>query len=307
MAATALRISGETNSGNLVAGNWIGTNVSGSTGLGNVGHGVFVLAGAHDNRIGGASNLANIIAFNQQNGVVVGGSASDVGAIHNAIFSNSIFSDGNLGIDLGNNGVTMNTNPSPHSGPNRFQNFPVIVEASSTTVTVTLDSTPNQSFMIQLFASPVSGPLGYGEGQTLISTLTLPTNGSGSGDVTLTLPQNLKGQWISATATDSAGDTSEFAQSMKFMGAAAVLPLGVPASPAPFIAVERLGGGAISECGSASATNFTLLPAPIQWPNPPSAWRQTRRRVAVEPPFQLGSRLTMREMDDFFVLWRSTP
>jgi Right handed beta helix region len=302
-----VRISGETSSGNVVAGNWIGTNITGSTGLGNVGHGVFVFAGAHDNHVGSATGIGNVIAFNQQNGVVVGGSASDVGAIHNAILFNSIFSDGSLGIDLGNNGVTMNTNPSPHSGPNRFQNFPVIVQAgataSSTTFAATLDSIPSQSFVVQFFASPMPGALGYGEGQTLLATTTLPTNASGSGDVTLTLPQNLAGQWVSATATDSADDTSEFSKALQVKKIAGLSTAGTFMPPMsalprtqPEIVAPPLGEAPISAHNPAPASALAEWlamgkPGPSEVPSPdPGAARPVS---------------ATDELDDFFMIWGS--
>ncbi len=48
----------------------------------------------------------NIIAFSKEQGIVV----VDNAATQNLILSNSIYSNGQLGIDLGNNGVTMNDN-----------------------------------------------------------------------------------------------------------------------------------------------------------------------------------------------------
>jgi titin len=303
-----VRISGETSSGNVVAGNWIGTNITGSAGLGNVGHGVFVFGGAHDNHVGSATGIGNVIAFNQQNGVVVGGSASDVGAIHNAIRFNSIFSDGSLGIDLGNNGVTLNTNPSPHVGPNRFQNFPVTVQAvataSSTTIAATLDSGPSQSFVVQFFATPVPGVLGYGEGQTLLATTMLPTNASGSGDVTLTLPQDLAGQWVSATATDTAGDTSEFSKALqvkKIAGLSTVDTLmslvGSLPTGQPQVAAEEL-----TRAPALAGHQAPVMPpddeevAAIDYPSSRSA---LFRGV---PALRRGLPAT-GELDDFFLIW----
>jgi parallel beta-helix repeat protein len=299
-----VRIQGETTSGNVVAGNWIGTDVSGAKGLGNVGQGVVVFAGAHDNTIGGGgSSLGNIVAFNQQSGVVVGGSASDVGAVHNTILSNSIFSNGSLGIDLGNNGVTLNTNPSPHVGPNRFQNFPVIVQAlaspSSTTITATLDSIASQSFTIQFFANPIPSPSGYGEGQMLKATAVLTTGAAGSGSVTLTLPQDLAGQWITATATDSARDTSEFAKDVKVAGMDLAMLSGALPSSAPSLTSGRLGDDAVGHL----STQPALVSAPINWGSPTVANLKVPG-IALRslPPVGRG-RPTPTEVDDFFAAW----
>ena len=62
---------------NIIAGNSIGTDVTGTVDLGNGWNGIKLLAGAQSNRIGtnGDGNLddveANIIAFNGQEGVAV--------------------------------------------------------------------------------------------------------------------------------------------------------------------------------------------------------------------------------------------
>ena len=64
---------------------------------------------------------ANTIAFNLDNGVGVVGSTTT----GNSILSNLIFGNGLLGIDLGDDGVTLN-HATATTGPNNFQNFPVI-------------------------------------------------------------------------------------------------------------------------------------------------------------------------------------
>ena len=53
----------------------------------------------------------------------------DASTVHNAILSNRIYSNVGLGIDLGDNGVTLNTPGGPHIGPNQFQDYPVIIDA----------------------------------------------------------------------------------------------------------------------------------------------------------------------------------
>jgi hypothetical protein len=56
--------------GNLVEGNFIGTNASSATGLGNQGDGVLVTQGAFANTIGGMTGgAANVISGNQSNGL----------------------------------------------------------------------------------------------------------------------------------------------------------------------------------------------------------------------------------------------
>ena len=78
-------------------------------------------------------------------------------------------SNGGLGIDLGNDGVTPNSPGGPHSGPNHFQNYPILTvvnpSASGTTISGALNSTPSTTFTIQFFASALATSGGNDEGQ----------------------------------------------------------------------------------------------------------------------------------------------
>ncbi len=127
--------------------------------------GVRIFNGASDNLVGGTDDDAgNIITYNGVNGVtigadpVTGGSNPTDTSVDNGILGNSIFANAVLGIDLGNDGPTPNTPGGPHSGPNHLQNFPVLNSATSnssgTTITGTLNSTPNTTFRVEFFSSP---------------------------------------------------------------------------------------------------------------------------------------------------------
>lgn len=166
---------------NLVQGNFIGTDVTGSNPLGNTGSGVLILD-AFANRV-----LGNAIAFN-----------------------------GDLGIDLGADGVTINDNCDGDIGSsNNLQNFPIITNANSvggnTTITGTLNSTANTSFRIEFFASASPDPSAQGEGQTFIGFTTVTTGGICTASINVSFPLTLSGgQFITATSTDPANNTSEF-------------------------------------------------------------------------------------------------
>ena len=103
-------------SANTVAGNFIGTDRSGTNPLANgigVQVGVNTDGTASTNTIGGFTAAAsNQIAFNTTIGVVVGQSSSD-----NAVVGNSIHQNGTLGIDLIGNGVTRTTSATPMRAP----------------------------------------------------------------------------------------------------------------------------------------------------------------------------------------------
>ena len=246
-SAPGIRLSG---TGHRVAGNFIGTNADGTASDRNA-RGV-ILSDADGSTIGGTSPAArNLISGNVRSGVDVfegssntiqgnligpdknGEVLADSNAVDggvvissgtgNRILSNSIFSNGDLGIDLGNNGVTANDPKDPDTGPNRLQNHPVITSAqtfgSFTSINGTLNSTPStretkRTFTIQLFSSPSADPSGFGEGKTFLGQTQVTTNRRGNASFSFTPSQTVPvGQFITATVTrKSTGDTSEFSQ-----------------------------------------------------------------------------------------------
>jgi len=200
-------ISNTGSNGNAVEGNYIGTDVNGSSALGNFGDGVRVDTGAASNAIG--VSLGNLIAFDAK-GVVVTGS----GSTGNTIEGNAIFSNTGLGIDLNDDGVTPNDS-SGHTGPNNFQNYPVLTSAISsggtTNVTGTLNSTPNTTFHVELFGNMACDASGHGQGLNLLGTSSVTTDGSGNAPLSFSFSTSLIGSGsLSATATDPSGNTSEF-------------------------------------------------------------------------------------------------
>ena len=191
--------------GNQVLGNLIGTAANGTDPLGNDRTGVKFFVG--NNTVGGDTAAgANVIAFNGRDGVVVVNSFST----GNAILRNSIFSNGDEGIDLGDNGRTVNDPQDPDSGANNLQNFPVLASAvtssGTTTIRGTLNSTPNRTFTVQFFSSPSGN-----EGKQFIGARSVTTNDKGIAPFTFTPNQTVAvGQRITATARDAGGNTSEF-------------------------------------------------------------------------------------------------
>jgi hypothetical protein len=198
--------------GNLVQGNVIGADPTGTNALGNAFANIVLQGGATGNFIGGAgAGAGNIIAFSGTGpGVVL----YDAATTNNAIRGNSIFSNGALGIDLNNDGVTSNHNGFL-AGPNNLQNFPVITNvfgyAASTIILGTLNSATDGSFLIDVHRNIAPDPGGYGEGQFYAGTVSVTTDGSGNATFALTnIAANYAGQYFTASATSSGGDTSEF-------------------------------------------------------------------------------------------------
>jgi hypothetical protein len=209
-----IRLDGSTATGNVIEGNDVGTGLGGTTPLGNEVNGIIISNHASQNTIGGTGGAqGNTIAYNVAAGVSV---QSGTG---NSILSNSIFSNGHLGIDLvapGDppSGVTPDQ-PGVRSGPNDLQNDPVVtavVGGATGSVQAALSSLPATGFLIQFFSNTAPDPSGYGQGQTLIGSQPITTNSSGNATAKLDPPDGVPTNvWISATATnESTGDTSEF-------------------------------------------------------------------------------------------------
>jgi CSLREA domain-containing protein len=187
-----------------VQGNFIGTGILGSP-LGNGGSGVLI-NGIVGSTIGGSGDAGNTIAFNGANGVTVSG-------VENTILSNRIFSNGKLGIDLNDDGVT----PNDPGDTNLQQNFPVITSVPRSgdvaLINGTLNSQPNTSFKIEFFSNSSCDPSSNGEGQTFIGSINTETDGAGNSSITAAAPMSgLSGNFITATATNPSGNTSEFSQ-----------------------------------------------------------------------------------------------
>lgn len=197
--------------GNRVQGNFIGTDVTGTKALGNAHSGVFINNAVNSTIGGTASRAGNTLAFNSRNGVFVARNGNLDGT-GNAILSNSIFSNTELGIDLSGSGVTPNDPGDGDTGANNRQNFPVLTLTREGTIEGTLNSTPNTTFRIEFFANTECDPSGHGEGEIFIGSTMVMTDASGNVSFAFipAISPFAVGRFVTATATDPAGNTSEF-------------------------------------------------------------------------------------------------
>jgi len=202
-------------SGNRVLDNYIGTDRTGTESLGNGDSGVtFYTAGP--NAVGGnTAASANVIAFNGHDGVTI----YNPGSTANSILRNSIFSNAEFGIDLGD-GRTTNDAGDTDDGPNNLQNFPRITPAETlgdtTTIKGQLNSTPSTTFEVRFFSNPSND----NEGKRFIGKMSVDTDENGNTDTFTFSPANTvaQGQKITATATDPGGNTSEFSAPREVTG-----------------------------------------------------------------------------------------
>ncbi len=198
---TGVTITGPTATGNVVQNNLIGTDVTGLSSLGNEIDGVFLSLGASGNLIGGPmAPDGNTVAFNRRDGVRI-----EDASVRNPILSNAIFANVNLGIDLIG---PANLGPA---GPVALNLMSPATSIGSTIISGTLTGAPDTVYTIQFFLNTPTVPPGTIEGQQYVGETTTTTRADGTGSYTANLPIVVQaGQVITATATDSLGNTSEF-------------------------------------------------------------------------------------------------
>ena len=266
-------------SGNLIQGNFIGTQADGATPLPNTGDGVVVipvnnasgafLPGGVNNVIGGiAGGAGNVIAFNGGNGVNLGRSVltTQTSGTGISIQSNSIYSNGKLGIDLGDNGPTANDAGDGDTGDNGRQNFPVITLVTNTgtsvIVTGTLNSRPSGTYRLEFFDSAAFDASGFGEGVRFIGSANVTTDAAGNASFSSTFQVVVPATHIvTATATDAQGNTSEFSgrQPNGSVGETANLVVGIVDSPDPVVAGQPITYTvSVNNAGPNAATNVIL-------------------------------------------------
>jgi hypothetical protein len=200
-----------------VQNNYIGTDASGTKALGNGYDGIFVGADA--------LNIAikdNIIAFNERAGINIPDPASFIPGRHISLFTNAIYSNQALGIDLGNSGVTENDSLDADLGSNNLQNFPVLSSAASTnsnvTINGTINSTANTELTLQFFiGTNHQGPQLTDSTPGFLGEKQITTDGNGNASFIFSFPtvSDKTDNWVNATATDKDGNTSEFSDCLK--------------------------------------------------------------------------------------------
>jgi parallel beta-helix repeat protein len=209
---SGVRITGPGTTDTRVRGNRIGLAAGSVTPLGNDGSGVLIDTGAAGNLIGGTTGEAgNRIAHNGGAGVRLSDGSG------NAVQGNRIFDNAGLGIDLGvASGITANDLNDPDAGANDLLNFPVLAAAKLTPgglrVTGSINTEPNKILRIEFFAGPAADNSAHGEGKKYLGFVLVQTLAGNDADFVKTLAVSgvLPGQVVTATATDQAGNTSEF-------------------------------------------------------------------------------------------------
>ncbi len=248
-------------SGDLIQGNFIGTDDTATIDVGNGDYGV-ALHGSTDISIGGTTaGAGNVIAFTANgDGVLVVGAG-------NSILGNSIFENGSFDTELGIRRTALVVNP------------PVLTSATVTSIVGTLSGPADTTFRLEFFATPVTGSKATPQGKTFLGTMDVPTDGTGAASFTFSPSGGVPaGPYLTATATASSG-TSEFSQAITIPAVvSADLAVAVTDAPDPVaaggtitytITVTNDGSDAASGVGLVdhipAGTTFVSFTAPAGW------------------------------------------
>ncbi len=217
-ASSGVSIAGSGAVGNLLQYNTIGMDYTGVAAA-NAGAGVAVSFGASGTTIGSplsGTYGANLIAYNTGPGVWI----TPTGGAGNRMLAGRFLNNGGLDIDLGKSGPTPN-HAGSLVGPNNLQNYPVLQSAGRSlgaggadTITGQLLSAPNSSYRLDFYfdTSCAAGASGRGNARSMIGRASVPTDAAGTANFSVSVPSigaSYGFGFISATATDASGNTSE--------------------------------------------------------------------------------------------------
>ena len=224
--------------GTMVRGNWVGVSRGGAP-MPNALAGVQAQGTSAGWRIG----PGNTIAHNRGGGVRVINVESD----RNTVTRNSIFSNAGLGLDLEPlNTPNQNDANDPDDGPNEQLNFPVI----QTSTPEQVSGTACAGCAVEVFLAD-SGANAYGEGRSFLGSATAGADGR----FALALDGAAAGTYVTATATDASGNTSEFSPNSAVSGDT------TPPSAPVGLAVSLQGGGIAldwSDNGEADLAGYSV-------------------------------------------------
>lgn len=263
-----------------IEGNLVGLCADGLSPLGNTYHGVECESGANNNAIG-SPDAPNRIAFAH---TVYAGVRIRAGSVNNRVSANAIFSNGGLGIDLGDFGVTPNDPCDTDTGANLQQNFPVLERVAcgaGTGVRGSLNSKPNTAYRLEFFATPSPADPASGQGFLYLGECNVTTGADCSASFVAKLPIVAPEGWlVTATATDPEKNTSEF-------GA------GIPAVSMPSLAISAWPAQHIltwTNSAEVILKQTSSLNPPILWTTVTNVPILLNAQWTVALPFESGSR-----------------
>lgn len=253
-ANVGIGIYGDGSTLNVVASNYIGTDIDGTLvpGLGNGKAGVLI-KDASGNYIGENADdstvtAGNLIAGNGHSGIgpYLGGIivVNEGGTAHgNSFRFNRIFANNGMSIDLAGDGKNAADALDADGGPNGLTNAPVLTNAilkasGSVTGNVDLSAKPNTTYLIDIYASTTTVPNGTGDSRKYVGSFTTTTDAAGKGGFFFNAGGDFIGmKYLSATASDTS-DAVNGAISTSELGDAAQLQPEAPPAVLPTLAIN---------------------------------------------------------------------
>ena len=167
----------------------------------------------------GTDRTKTLVLENEDNGVYITGASQATPSRANTISANAISYNGDLGINLGAGDSTLvDDTLDADEGDNELQNYPVlllVVAGPQVSISGYLPSYANAPFRLEFFSND-STALDPVEGKNYLGASNVVTNQNGLAPFHVVLPAAVaSGMLLTATATDSAGNTSEFSHAIR--------------------------------------------------------------------------------------------
>ena len=290
-------------------GNFVGTNPTETVNLGNLGTGVLIDSNVVVPPTGVFGGMGpgegNVIAHNGGGGGSSGPAGfmmtSSIGQV--SARGNRFYDNRPVAISLGF-GAPHPADPGDgDAGPNGRQNAPVITGIDYGPPTVAhaiLNSTPSTTFDVDFYAntSCISFPVVSPQGEELVGSVQVTTDGTGVATIDFPLPSPLApGATVSAIATDPGGNTSEFAQTILLT----TIPRSGPAAGGGSVSLygQLLEAGATVAVGGAAPSNVVVTPPYTITADMPAFPPGTAHDVVVTNPGGVSGTLVNGYIADF--------
>ena len=252
--------------GATIQNNYLGTDITGTLPLPNSLAIMVNIQTATDIFIGGPNpGEGNLIVSNQAGGNQAHGIQSFGQRV--TVRGNRIHDNAGLGFDIDPIGVNPNDPNDADGGANDGQNFPLLTsveilsvsEGTGTRVVGILRSEASTQYTLDFYGNPgcMPRPQDFLEGQTYLGFGQVTTDASGVGNFDVTVPvQIAQGDFVSATATDPDGNTSEFSQRLPF----SVFPVSGDSAGGTAITIQGtdFASGATVTVGGVAAANVVV-------------------------------------------------
>jgi hypothetical protein len=268
----------------IIQNNYFGTDITGTVPLPNKNAILINTAQTTDVLIGGPNpGEGNLIAFNS--GLVGSFGIWSFGQ-RITVRGNSIFGNVGLGWDIDPQGVNPNDPGDADTGANDRQNFPIVttveilplaqgsesrkIVGSGTRVVGVLRSEPDTQYTLDFYGNDgcTPRPQDFLEAQTYLGFGSATTDGTGFAAFDITVPGVIAaGDFVSATATDPEGNTSEFSQRLPF----SLFPVSGDAAGGAAITIQGtdFASGAAVTIGGQPVGNLNITPTQITGTTPP--------------------------------------